>query len=190
MKPNRGIWVLTAACLLALTGMFMLPLLGVPTHSVTKNTLSEFGAQLTPHAWIMNFIFISLAWGSLMAGWRYYEGFMLHRILLVMFGTSLALMAFFNQAPLRPDIPYNITEDGWHAYFSCTTGLSFVLLSIATSLILERPRGRFMAIASGIAVIFLSLLMAEADRLAGIWQRLIFIIAFGWMIYNFKTGHL
>jgi len=190
MKPEWRIKLLTAAYMLVLPGMFILPFYNVPGYSIIGNTISELGAQSTPHAWVMNFMFISLALGSVVAGWRYFEGFMFHRIVLVLFGISLTLMAFFNHAPIRPDIQYSITEEGWHAYFSCSAGLSFVILSITTGFILEKQQDRLMAIAAGTVVLLLSVLMAEADRSAGIWQRLMFILSFGWMIYNFKTREL
>jgi hypothetical membrane protein len=190
MKKDSGLIVLGAAYILAILVMFLLPLFSSKEYSISGNTLSELGAQFAPDAWIMNSVFVLLAIGSLTAGWKYYEGFMLHRIILIIFGVSLILLAFFNHAPVIPDLRYNISEDGWHSYFICTAGLSFIILSIATSFILEKQQERFLALAAGISSIFLSVLMSEADRLVGIWQRLMFIISFGWMIYNFKTKEL
>ena len=190
MKPELGIKLLTAAYILVLPGMFILPFFNVPGYSIIGNTLSELGAQSAPHAWIMNFMFIVLALGSVLAGWRYFEGFIFHRIVLAFFGISLMLMAFFNHAPIRPDIQYNLTEEALHAYFSCTAGLSFVILSITTGFILDKQQDRLLALAAGTAFLLLSVLMSEADRSAGIWQRLMFILSFGWMIYNFKTREL
>jgi hypothetical membrane protein len=189
-RSSLGIKLLTATYILVLPGMFILPFFNSPGYSIIGNTLSELGAQSAPHAWIMNFMFISLAFGSVIAGWRYFEGFIFHRIVLVLFGVSLTLMAFFNHAPIRPDIQYSITEEGWHAYFSCSAGLSFVILSIATGFILDKQQDRLIALAAGTAVLLLSVLMSEAEWSAGIWQRLMFILSFGWMIYNFKTGEL
>ena len=80
MKPKLGIKLLTAIYILVLPGMFILPFFNVAGYSIIRNTLSELGAQSAPHAWIMNFMFISLALGSVVAGWRYFEGFMFHRI--------------------------------------------------------------------------------------------------------------
>jgi hypothetical membrane protein len=186
MKKNNKIAVLSGAYTLLLAVMFLLPFFSVQEYSIICNTLSELGARCEPKAWIMNFIFISLALGSLTAGWGYFKGFLLHRILLALFGISLTLSAFFNHAPINPDIQYNIKEDGWNAYFTCTTELSFIILSIATSLIIEKQQDRVYALAAGISVFILSVLTSESEGAAGIWQRLIFIISFGWMIYNFK----
>jgi hypothetical protein len=53
--------------------------------------------------------------------------------------------------------------------------------------LLEKQTDRLLAIITGISAVILSLLASEADRTAGIWQRLLFIISFGWMIYTYKT---
>lgn len=187
MEKNWGIITLVTVYILVILGMFILPLFSAPEYCIIVNTLSELGAQFAPNAWIMNLIFVSLALGSVIAGWRYFEGLIPHRVFLVLFGISLMLMAFFNHAPVNPDIQYNLKEDGWHAYFACTAELSFIILSIATSFILEKHQERLMAIAAGISAIFLSVLISEANRSAGVWQRLQFIISFGWMIYTFKA---
>ena len=179
--------ILEAAYILMLLTMFILPLFSVTGYSLIRNTLSDLGAQSAPNAWIMNSVFVSLAAGSVIAGWEYFEGFMLQRIILVQLGISLILMAFFNHAPVIPDVKFNIREDGWHAYFECTAIFSFIILCLTTSFIVERPHKRLLARTTGISVIFLSFLMSETGQLAGVWQRLMFIISFGWMICSFKT---
>lgn len=189
MKMNSGI-ILIANYILLLLVMFILPLFTSPGYSISRDTLSELGAQNTPHAWIMNFVLVSLALCSVIAGWRFFEGSFTHRFILVMFGISLALSAFFNHAPVNQEIKYNFIEDEWHLYFISTASLSFIILSIATSFILEKQRDRLLAIAAGISAIIISILTTEADQYAGIWQRLMFIISFGWMIYIFKSGEL
>ena len=105
--------------------MFILPLFSVTGYSLIRNTLSDLGAQSAPNAWIMNSVFVSLAAGSVIAGWEYFEGFMLQRIILVLLGISLTLMAFFNHAPVIPDVKFNIGEDGWHAYFAVYSNILF-----------------------------------------------------------------
>ena len=188
MKKNGKIALLIAGYVLGLLAMVILPVITSHGYSIIRNTLSELGAQSAPEGWIMNLIFVCLAFGSVIAGWNYFEGFLLHRIVLVLFGISLTLMAFFNHAPLNPGIRYNLTEASLHEYFSGTMGLSFVILSISTSLILERQSKRLLAIAVGISIILLSVMMSEAEMYAGIWQRLMFIISFGWMIYTYSTS--
>ena len=186
MKTKMGIMVLAAAYILILLLMFILPLFSVPDYSIIRNTIGELGAQSSPYAWVVNFTFVFLAIGSVIAGWAGFEGFTLHRIILVLFGISLTLSAFFNHAPINPDMRYNITEAGLNSYFACTAVFSFIILSIATSFIMERQHERLLALAAGSSAIVLSILASESEQMAGIWHRLLLIVSFGWMIYNFK----
>jgi len=187
MKTKMKISVLVIAYLIMLPAMFILPLFTIPEYSIIGNTLSDLGAQATPYAWIMNTIFLLLATGSVIAGWTYFDGLILHRIILILFGISLTLSAVFNHPPVDPDIKYNLREAGLHAYFVCTAVFSFTILTLATSFIMERQHERLLAIVTGLSAIILSVLTSELDHLAGIWDRLLFMISFGWMIYNFKT---
>ena len=183
---NTVITGLVITFILMVCAMFILPLFSGPEYSMVRNTLNDLGAQSSKGAWIMNLIFIMLGFGSVVAGWKYFEGFLFHRIILGLFGISLILMALFNQAPVSPDIRYNKLEDGWNAYFTVTAAISFIILAFATSFIMEWQRDRIISLAVGISAIFLSVLMSEAHQLAGIFQRLQFVISFGWIIYNFK----
>jgi len=190
MKRNWEIIILVAAYCLLLLVMFMLPFYSTPEYSVISNTLSHLGAQNTPNAWIMNLTFVSLGIGSIIAGWRYFEGFAFQRLFLVLFGISLTLAAFFNHAPVNTLIQYNISEDGWHSYFIFTAVLTFIILSVSSAFIPEKQADRLLAIIAGVSVLFLSILISKATQTAGVWQRLSFIISFGWMIYSFKTREL
>ena len=190
MKRNMEILTLVAAYALLLLVMFILPYFSAPEYSIIRNTLSQLGAQNTQNAWIMNFTFVSLGIGSIIAGWRYFEGFAFQRLFLILFGISLTLAAFFNHAPVNPLIQYEISEDGWHSYFIFTTGLTFIILTVSSTFIPEKHTDRLLAIGAGLSVIVLSVLMSKAAQAAGIWQRLSFIISFGWMIYSFKTREL
>ncbi len=187
MKTKRRIPAPTAAYLIMLLAIFILPFFSVPEYSIIRNTICELGAQFSPYAWIMNFTFVLLATVIVIAGWNYYESFTLHRILLVILGISLVLTGYFNHAPVNPDTEYNITEAGLHSYFACTTVISFIILSIATGFIMDRQYERILAIAAGLSAIVLSVLTSESDRLAGIWGRLLFMISSAWMIYNLRS---
>jgi len=187
MKKKAKIILLEGAYILMLLAMFILPLFTLHDNSIIGNTLSELGAQFSPYSWIMNSIFVALAFSAVISGWGRYEGFVFLRIILVLFGISLVFSAFFNHAPGNPEIRYNIREDGWHLYFACTTWITFIILTFSTALMLEKQTDRLLAIITGISAVLLSLLASEADRTAGLWQRLLFIISFGWMIYTYKT---
>jgi hypothetical membrane protein len=190
MKRNREILILLAAYVLLLLVMFILPVYSTPGYSIIRNTLSQLGAQNTPNAWIMNVTFVSLGIGSIIAGWRYFEGFAFHRLFLILFGISVTLAAFFSQAPVNALTQYKISEDGWHSYFIFTAGMTFVILTVSSTFILENQKDRLLATAAGVSVIILSIMMSEVPCIKGVWQRLLFITSFGWMVYSFKTRDL
>ena len=190
MKRNKEILILVAAYVLLLLVMFILPVYSTPESSIICNTLSQLGAQYTPNAWIMNFTFASLGIGSIISGWRYFEGYEFQRLFLILFGISLTLAAFFNHAPVNPLIQYKISEDGWHSYFIFTTTLTFIILTVSSTFMHEKETDKLLAMAAGMLVLFLSVLMSKATQTAGVWQRLSFIISFGWIIYSFKTREL
>jgi len=169
-----------------LVAVFALPFFMEPEHSLTRNTISELGAQCSTFSWIINLLMVALAVSSVMAGWRYYEGYDFHRIILLLFGISLTLAAVFNHAPVSRDAEYSIMEDGWHSYLMNTTWLSFIILTFSTARIQEKPESRLWSIITGLSAISLLLLVKEANQTEGIWQRLQFIISFAWMLNTYK----
>jgi hypothetical membrane protein len=186
MKEKMAIFLLTGTFGLMLAAMFILPFFMVPDHSLIRNTISELGAQCLTNSWIMNLVVVALAVSSVLAGWRTYEGYDFHRIILLLFGISLTLAAVFNHAPVNLDIEYSIMEDGWHSYLMNTTWLSFIILTFSTARIQEKPDSRLWSMITGISAISLLLLVKEANQTAGIWQRLQFIISFAWMLNTYK----
>jgi hypothetical protein len=145
------------------------------------------GAQVTEYAWITNLALVLLGISSILSGWKFYKGLTFHRFLILLFGISVILSAAFNSAPVDSLKPYDITEDGWHSYFLLTSWLTFLILTLSTAFILENRRDRVLTIVTGAIIIFLSLLNSEIFSVAGIWQRLIYLISTGWMIYCFRS---
>ena len=183
---NPGVKYLIGVYILMLLVIFILPFFSADNYSIVSNTTSQLGAQETSNAWIMNLTFVLLGTGSIVAGWKVLKAYWLHRILLLAFGISLILTAVFSHAPIDPDIPYDMDEDKLHSLFASTTGFSFTLFAISSAFIMEKQRDRWIAIAIGVLGTVLSILMFQLDGYKGIWQRLIFISAFGWMIYVFS----
>jgi hypothetical membrane protein len=186
MKLNWKILLLAATYFMLILIMFILPGYSVQEYSIIKNTLSDLGAQSTHNSWIINSMLLLLAASTVYAGWGCYKGYIPHRILLLLFAISLALAAYFHHAPVNTGISYNLAEDGWHKYFLGTAGLSFSLLSFASGFIPTKQQTRPFSIIAGLSVILFSVLMSEAGRFSGIWQRLIFLISIGWMLYYFS----
>jgi hypothetical membrane protein len=154
-------------------------------YTLVSDTTSQLGAQYAPNAWVMNFTFILLGIGSILAGWTHYSGYIFHRVVLLVFGLSLAATAIFHHAPLDPQLEVDHGQDALHSFFASLTGFSFTLLAVATAFITSQIERRRVAIIIGLAATLLSIMMFTLEEWRGLWQRMIFLSAFGWMIWEF-----
>ncbi|HBC77109.1 MAG TPA: hypothetical protein DEO60_09730 [Bacteroidales bacterium] len=187
MKKKTKLYLLVIACILMLLAMFVLPIFIKPGQSIIRNTISDLGAQNSAGAWIINSILVVVAFSSLISVWGCFKGFAFQRVILLFFVISIVLSAFFNSAPVNPSVPCNISEDGWHKYFTGITWIAFTILTFSTAMILKKQNDKSLNLVTAISVILLSLLSSEAEQTAGVWQRLLYIISFGWLIYTLKT---
>jgi hypothetical membrane protein len=169
-------------CLMLLV-IFILPFYSVEEYSILKNTTSQLGAQGAPHAWIMNVVFAALGIVSVTDGWRRLSGYWLHRMVLAVFGISLFMTAFFHHAPIVSGVPFSQLEDDLHSGFASAAGFAFTVFAIASAFIEPTRLRRIMAVAIGVSATLLSILIFRVPDLAGIWQRIIFIVMFAWLIY-------
>jgi hypothetical membrane protein len=176
----------TMAYFILIVVMFLLPFYSFQEYSIAKNTTSQLGAQNTPNSWIMNSTFVLMGLCSIYFGWLHYRNYWFHRIVLVCFGGSLILTAFFSHAPIDISLQFNEWEDQMHSVFAFITGFSFTILAISTAIIKTVKIEKVIPITVGILATILSILMFSIDEFMGIWQRLLFIISFGWTIYEFK----
>ena len=163
--------------------IFILPFFSVEEYSILKNTTSHLGAQDAPNAWIMNIIFAFLGIAAIIDGWRNLSGYWLHKITIVVFGLSLVMVAFFQHAPIIPDASFSTQEDDLHSLFATVTGYSFIFFTISAAFIESTLRRKLLAFVMGIIATLLSWLIFNVEGLAGIWQRLMFISMFAWLIY-------
>jgi len=183
MKRIRFILI---AYFLMIPVIFILPFYSLESYSIFKNTTSHLAAQKTPNAWIMNMIFISLGAASIIEGWYRIKEYWFHKIVLMVFGLSLIFTAIYQHAPIEPNIPFNIKSDELHSLFATICGWSFVTFAVSSAHIEITKSRKVFAVAAGVIALLLSILMFSITDLLGIWQRMIFIISFAWLIYFFE----
>ena len=175
--------LLPAVYVLMLLVIFVLPFFSVDEYSILKNTTSHLGAQGAPYAWVMNVVFVLLGIAAIVDGWMRLSNFWLHKVVLTIFGVSLILTAFFQHAPIVPGVVFSELEDDLHSKLSTITGFSFVFFAIAAAFIEPTNVRRLIAVGVGVAASLLSILIFNLADLAGIWQRMMFIIVFAWLMY-------
>ena len=175
--------LIPAVYVLMLLVIFVLPFFSVDEYSILKNTTSHLGAQGAPYAWVMNVVFVLLGIAAIVDGWMRLSNFWLHKVVLTIFGVALILTAFFQHAPIVPGVVFSELEDDLHSRLSTITGFSFVFFAIAAAFIEPTNVRRLIAVGVGIAASLLSILIFNLADLAGIWQRMMFIIVFAWLMY-------
>ena len=187
-RPAQGIGsaVLSVTYILLLTAMFLLPLITAPDYSIAENTLYELADQSPFASIIINIILMVLATGMVITGWHCFKGFMFQRIFLLLFGLSLIHTALVSLYGMVTNFGQYQGNNGWYSYFITTAWLTFIILAFSTSSILNNATGWFLSVFAGLSGLFLIILVYEAEFAAGIWQRLLFVISFGWMIYTFR----
>ena len=171
------------AYLVMIPVIFLLPYFSLPEYNMVEHTTSQLAAQQTPRAWIMNAVFLLLGLASIVEAWTLLRSFWLHQILLTIFGWSLIMTAIFQHAPIPEHLPFDANEDYLHSIFAKMTGWSFTIFAISAAFIERSKYQRISALAVGVLAIVLSILMFAVPQFAGVWQRGIFLICFGWLVF-------
>ena len=170
-----------ALFLLVSTGLVFFSFEG---YSLLSNTTSHLGAQGSPNAWLMNLVFVCL--GLMAALTTYTTRIRFHQVMGAIFGLSLVMTAFFQHAPLVPGIPVNQLHDMWHSVFASSTGFSFTILA-AGHAFLSQNRQRYVALFMAVIATVIPLGMMAFPAYMGLFQRLMFISAFGWLFFFMKA---
>lgn len=161
---------------------FILPEFSAEGYSRVEHSLSELGAQETPNNWIMNLVFMLLGIVTVLLGTKVLRQFWLPLYLLYFFAAAMFFTGVFQHGHIN-EVVFFEGEHMAHSVFSMITGTAFCAYSIAVSFFLKRIE-RASAILLCCLAIGLSLLMLQFDHLRGIFQRILFITAFGWLFYS------
>lgn len=183
-QPPRWLPVAFAALLATLVA---LPHFSVADYSSVQHSTSQLAAQGAPYAWVMRSVFVMLGVGSVLDGWSTLRGYAFQRAALVVFGGSLVGAAVWSHAPIDAALRFDARQDEIHSVFATATGLSFTLFAVSAAFIDPHAVRRVVHAAVGMAASLLSLLFFSVPHLAGVWQRVIFVGCFGWLIYFFRT---
>jgi len=172
-----------AAYVLFLIVSFLLPFYSFEGYSILNNTTSHLGAQGSPNAWLMNVVFFILGLVAIMKTSS--TGMPFTRVSGLFFGLSLILTGIFRHAPLTDVFQVNYLHDTLHSFFATTTGFSFAALA-AGQAILNKSNQKYAALLMAVLAIAIPLAMFNFPLLMGIFQRVMFITAFGWLYFYFK----
>ncbi len=180
MKKNKAAFIVYILFLAVSIGLALFSFDG---YSILSNTTSHLGAQGSPNAWVMNFVFMCLGamsiWIVLSSKIRFYQ------VVGMIFGLSLILTGVFRHAPLMDSIRTNLFHDQLHSVFASITGFSFTFLAAGHGFMShkwQRASGLIMAVVATL----IPLGMIALPTFMGLFQRVMFMSAFGWLFFYMK----
>jgi len=176
---------------LSALALALAPLLMPGSYTWIAHTTSESAAQGIPGAWLARsgFVVFSVAVVTIALRARgHWErwGVALH----VAFGALMAAAAAFSARPWDPQLPYSQFEDLLHSIAATAMGFAFAIgvTVIAFHRWKHHRQWRAIDVVAVTASIVLPLAMTGAGNLAGVFQRLMFLIAYLW--YGIEAARL
>lgn len=169
--------------ILMVLAAFILPFFSSESYSITQNSLSELGAQATPGNWIMNIVFVLLAIATILLGTKALRRFWFPLYLLYFFALALGLTAIYKHAPLE-DVFFSQREHLLHSIFSFIAGIAFSVYCVVVSFYIKGKVQSASAIFMFCLAVALPLFIIQVPEYRGIFQRLLFLTAFGWLFYS------
>lgn len=171
--------------LILLLVMFILPFYSAPGYDLFRHTTSQLGAQNTPNSWVMNITFMGLGSACIYEALNRLKKYRLQQSLLILFGVGLIFSGIYKHAPIDPAVSFSVREDDLHSWASSLVGMSFTAYAFVSIFILKVRRDKILAMTVGVLATLLSFLIFSIPDYAGLFQRVMFILAFTWLLYFF-----
>ena len=171
-------FLLASAAALVIAPAFM-----PESYSWVVHTTSESAAQGVGSAWIarLGFVTFGLAVILLISGtsnsWS-----LVGRVAHAMFGVLMIAAAVFSHRPWEPEAPFSETEDLLHSIAATGMGFAFAIGVVVVMLGRKNVlRTVWLAdIVAVVASVVIPLAMMNLADFTGLFQRVMFAIAYGW----------
>jgi len=152
----------------------------------TQNSISELAAQGYGRAWIMRLGFIGF--GALISFGAVRRVAVNPRrnwpeIGVLIYGLAILLSGVFSTAPFQPGVGYSRSEENLHSLMATGAGIGLSLAMLCCGLLEQRRTPRIIHLAALALTLLLSSLFGAFPAVAGITQRALYIVGFGWLIY-------
>ena len=150
----------------------------------TVNTISDLGAQGYEKKAIMQIGFltfgISLAIGLLLQGlsWRTTP--------ILIYGLCVALTGIFCTKPFTDLETYSTTQSNLHSLFAQIAGVAFSIGVLTQVFFTSETHEKIIHLIFFILVISLSATFGLLNNYQGIFQRLLYVTSFWWLVQYYK----
>ena len=159
------------------------------TYNWQRNTVSELAAQGYSFGWIMQAGFIGFG-GSLALGVSKKmktSGKLWYReIPLIIYSLAVLLCGVFSTKPFVEGVLYSEPESRLHSIFATVAGVA-LSITMALDMFTDREtKRRFGHITALVMILLLSILFGTVTELAGLIQRFLYAVGFGWIVFLFE----
>lgn len=170
------------AYLLLIAVIWILPFYSFTGYSLVANSVDELGAQNVPRAWIMNITIALQSLATFTLGMQAYKLKSIQLIILSFFSIAFFLTSYFQLAGNETArYLYSYTQDTLHSIFAIVSGFAFCLFCLLLILALKFDKHRVQTSIVIIVILALSYLIFEFPEMVGLFQRILYMIAFGWL---------
>lgn len=178
----------TAALLGSAVAIGVAPTVMPPGYSWVRHSISESAAQGLQGAWMARSGFLLLALGAWLVAGVAAGRLGPARPAFRLFALMLVGTAAFSHRPFLTGVPVDPVEDLLHSVTATTMGFAFVA-GVVLAVIRRPPRpswprlpGDWPHLVAVVAATAIPLGMALAPDLAGLLQRGMFLMAYGWFL--------
>ena len=173
-------WAVAGLLLVSFLALLLAPTQMPASYDWLRHTTSESGAQGITGAWLarLGFLLFGLAviWQTTLL---HDEWSLPVRFFLGAFGVFMTAVAAFSARPWLPDLPFDPVEDWLHSFAASGMGFAFAL-GVGLRWWQRPVKVRFVDLVALAASIFMPLAMSFLPDWAGLFQRLMFTIAYLW----------
>lgn len=151
----------------------------------TKNTISDLGSQGYDKKIIMQFGFLSFGL-TLMTG-IFLNGVTLRKLPVLIYGLCVALTGVFCTKPFFHLEEYAVSQARIHSVFAQFAGMAFTLGIIVQLIYSAEKNEKAIHLLFLILVLVFSAAFGLTKNYQGLFQRLLYLTSFIWLIRYFKT---
>ena len=160
------------------------PLYTVSNYNQVTNTISELGAQNTPHNYIMIIGFVVI--GTAIALQSIYN-WSLPIAPFFLFGLFIALAGMFPHKPINNEVPFNTLIHSAHSILATISGISLTVGFIWQGVLIRNMRVRFLLFFLAVVCVVFPVLMVLYPGCQGVTQRLMYFQIFTWFWLYFPN---
>ncbi len=166
----------------SIVSLIVAPFLMPNSYSVVTHSVSESAAQGVDGAWLARAGFMLLGFGVLtLASIAGDHWGLAGRSIFRVYGASIIAAGIFSHMPWE-DVPFDAFEDTLHSWASGLVGFSFIVGVVSVGY-QRGPRVTSAHVFDALAVIAaigISYFVFAAPDVAGVIQRIMFVIAYAW----------